>query len=197
MNLEEFSHTRLTPFLIEKGFKGRGRTFRRVSGRFEQLVKIQKGQRGTQGKFCIDLYAHPLIEGYPGLPDLPLRAGDHWFCRRLAPSGLEDKWWWTDKLYRSDTEQIIQLLSDDLDAWFSETESLKQFSDGWYRQVYNLEYAAKRLGLLPARLAYHHAVVCTAQGHAETAMRIAGTAVAKRGQRPQRFERGLRHFRKR
>lgn len=196
MNLEEFSHTRLTPFLTEKGFKGRGRTFRRVSGRFEQLVKIQKGQRGTQGKFCIDLYAHPLIEGYPGLPGLPLRAGDHWICRRLAPSGLEDKWWWADKLYQSDMEQIIQLLSDDLDAWFSETESLKQFSDGWYRQVYNLEYAAKRLGLLPARLAYLHAVVCAAQGHAETAMRIADTAMEKTGPKATTLRAWIKAFQK-
>jgi len=196
MNLDELSSARITPLLTEKGFKGRGKTFRRVSGGIEQLVKIQKGQRSTQGKFCINLYAHPLIEGYPGLPDLPLRAGDHWLCQRLAPAGLEDKWWWIDKLYQSDAEQIIVLFSDDLDAWLSETESLKQFSNGWYRQVFNLDNTAKQLGLLPARLAYLHAVVYAAQGHTETAMKIAGTALENTGPKSTTLRAWIKAFQK-
>lgn len=196
MNLHELKHDIITPLLIAKGFKANSRGYRREVGGFEQRIEIDKGQRSVQNKFCISLFAHPKIQDYPGLPKFPLRTGDAWFTRRLAPTGLDDKWWWIDTLYPSDIDQITQLLSDDVDEWFSDLSSLEDFSGLWFKHVFELEFAAKRLGLTPARLAYAHAVVHAHLGDTEIALKIAEAALKNVGDRAVLFKAKLQEFQK-
>jgi hypothetical protein len=129
-----------------------------------------------QGKFAITLSAHPMIDGFPGLPELPLRSGDHWMTYRVAPAGLDDKWWSIDKLYPSDIDEIVGLLTRQQGEWFSRMTSLEAFTGDWYRQVFQIEFAAKRLGLTPARLAYLQAALFASLGQTGTAIKVADTA---------------------
>lgn len=173
MILDALVHDHITPLLSGKGFTARGRSYRRAAGGFEHLVTVSMGQRSLQGRFCLSLFAHPPIEGYPGLPDLPLRSGDHWCRCRLAPDGLEDRWWPADDLSASDVSEITGLLSGPLDDWFVGMASLQQFCESWHRAELDLEATARRFGLLPARLACLYAAAFAAQGQSATACRVA------------------------
>lgn len=176
MNLDALIRDRIKPALDHAGFKAKGRTFRRTTDGFEHRVEVTRGERSTEGRFCITLYAHPRISGYPGLPDFPLRAGDYWLSHRLAPAGLDDQWWPADHLRSSEVDQIGGLIDGALAEWFSDVHCLSRFSEDWFRRMWTLEHAAGRLGLLPARLAYLQAAVFAEQGKVDMAVKLAGKA---------------------
>ena len=91
--LEESIRHYLTPLLREDEFIGSGRTFRRVTGEFIQVVNIQGSRRG--GKFAINLGLQPLAlpDVLGGLPNVrTITESLCEFRRRLSESG-GDQWW--------------------------------------------------------------------------------------------------------
>ena len=176
MDMDSLLGNRISPILETEGFKRKGRRFLRRMGGFEHVVDISKGRGMMQGKFAVSFGAHPMVEGFPGLPALPLRSGDHWLTYRLAPPGLDDRWWWIDRLYPDDVEEIGNLLTKGLGEWFSPLMSLEAFSENWYRQVFIIAFASKRYGPSAARLAYLHAAVFASLGQTGTALKVAETA---------------------
>lgn len=81
------------PYLKEDGFRGSGRTFRRVINDWIQVVNFQGSMYG--GQFAINLGLHhvhlPIISG-PILNPEKIREYECGFRRRLSDSDL-DKWW--------------------------------------------------------------------------------------------------------
>ena len=91
--LEQSIRAHLVPRLQEDGFKGSGRTFRRLANGFIQLVSIQGSRYG--GQFAINLGIHPV--SMPAVlgnaPDpKKITEPDCEFRRRLSESGT-DQWW--------------------------------------------------------------------------------------------------------
>ncbi|ESQ92067.1 hypothetical protein ABAC460_04045 [Asticcacaulis sp. AC460] len=194
MNLDALVRDRIKPTLDHAGFKARGRTFRRTTDGFEHLMEVGRGQRSMEGRFCITLYAHPRVSGYPGLPEFPLRSGDYWLSHRLTPAGLDDQWWPVDPLSSSDGDQIMGLIEGGLAEWFSDLQCLSRFSADWFRRMWTLDHAAARLGLLPARLAYLQAAVFAEQGKTDVAGNVAETAYEQAGPRAVMLQAWIRQF---
>lgn len=91
--LETAIRNRLVPHLREDGFKGSGRTFRRVVNGWIQIVNVQGSRYG--GKFAINLAIHPstIPDVLGNEPDLKRITESHCeFRRRLAETG-SDQWW--------------------------------------------------------------------------------------------------------
>ena len=181
MTLDELIREVVVPVLAGQGFKGRGRNLKRATTDFEHLVSLAKGQRSLEGQFSISLHAHPRISGYPGLPDFPLRFGDHWLGRRLAPEGHEDRWWPSDRISRAEVAQIRELLDGPSKEWFSCLHDLEGFSGSWPEHAADLDGAARRFSTLPGRLAYLHALVAASRGDGPAAQAIADFALKRTG----------------
>lgn len=194
LDLNSLVRDRIGPILCEKGFRATGRKFHRVSGEFEHVVAIQKGQRSKQGEFCVTLSAHPLVEGYPGLPGLPLSTGEHWLSRRLSPDGSSDRWWRADGLKQSDVDEITALMSTELDDWFAASKDFRSFSSLWSQQISDLPKAAARLGTMPARLAYLQAIVGAELGELEMSLMMAKTAQDHAGRQAVEFKSWVDEF---
>ncbi|CTQ61095.1 hypothetical protein LA5095_00094 [Roseibium album] len=197
MNLDSLMKDVVAPLLDEKGFRARNRVFRRVSNGFEHVVSFQKSQNWSalyKGKFCINLYSHPLIDGYPGFPKLPLSSGEHLFSRRMAVNELQDQWWRIEKLYRSDVREIEGLLSRELDLWFSKTESVKAFSENCPSQELEFKQTASFLGVLPCWLAYAHAAIFATLKKDQCAMKMADAALLASGPQADLFDENVREF---
>ena len=177
MNFDEFAKNAFQPAMKAQGFAGRSTAFRRKTAGFEQVVQVQFGQRGLSDQFCINLYAHPLLEGYPGLPAPPLKIGEHWISPRLAPSGVEDMWWSRRNLMRGDVDQIITLSTSNAEAWFSALQSLEGFAAEWDTHCTNLEHVAAHFGTTEARFVYLHAVIGDFLGNSTTATYLAEEAL--------------------
>lgn len=83
----------LTSILRSDGFRGSGRTFRRVDGELLHVIQVQGSSTG--GKFAVNLAVQPMA-----IPDVrgrtpnakTLAESDCEFCRRLSASG-SDQWW--------------------------------------------------------------------------------------------------------
>ena len=196
MDVDVFAASVLRPRLEEQGFRARARRFRRETPGFEHVVEIAKGRHMMQGKFCITLYAHPKLEGAPGLPEFPLRVGDHWLRHRVAPTGQSDQWWLSDGLTAGKADAISALLDAHLADWFAPLQTIEGFAGDWYRRAFNLDAEGRRLGLLPARLAYLFAIAMAETGDAATADRIAETALELAGPRAATLRAWIREFRK-
>ena len=83
----------LSPILRADGFTGSGRTFRRVTGDFVQVLNVQGSQTG--GQFAINLGIQPLrIPDVRGEKTDPKKITEVLceFRRRLSESGA-DQWW--------------------------------------------------------------------------------------------------------
>ncbi|CAN7476336.1 DUF4304 domain-containing protein [Acidovorax sp. LjRoot66] len=83
----------LAPVLKEDGFSGSGRTFRRVSSSWVQVLNVQGARDG--GAFAINLAIHPLaIPDVQGNTPDPKKITEELceFRRRLSETGT-DQWW--------------------------------------------------------------------------------------------------------
>ncbi|MGN6422379.1 MAG: DUF4304 domain-containing protein [Asticcacaulis sp.] len=85
----------LAPVLRAEGFRGSGRTFRRVANDFVCIVNVQGSRYG--GQFAINLGLHPLaLAGVvPSRKAIDLKKMSEYDCvfrRRLSSDGA-DKWW--------------------------------------------------------------------------------------------------------
>jgi hypothetical protein len=91
----EILRVRFAPLLRSEGFRGSGRTFRRICGEFLHVLNIQGSQFG--GQCCVNLGVHlsflPLLGG-GGDPDPKrIQEPECEFRARLAPRGETDRWW--------------------------------------------------------------------------------------------------------
>lgn len=105
--LETSIRAYLQPHLKEDGFRGSGRTFRRLVHGLIQVVNVQGSRYG--GQFAINLGVHPAAvpDTLGNMPDLkkitePLCE----FRKRLSESG-EDQWWEHDSTQSSMDAAII------------------------------------------------------------------------------------------
>ena len=105
-HLETAIKEHLAPVLKSDGFKGSGRTYRRVNGDLIQIVNVQGSRSG--GKFAINLAVHPLC-----IPDLrsetpnPSKIIEEYceFRCRLSEHGA-DQWWEYENSMESMSEAI-------------------------------------------------------------------------------------------
>jgi Domain of unknown function (DUF4304) len=86
----------LTPVIRQDGFRGSGRTFRRIVGDTVQVLNVQGSQYG--GKFAINLGMQPI--SIPNFSDQPvdtrkITEPDCEFRCRLSETG-SDQWWGHD-----------------------------------------------------------------------------------------------------
>jgi hypothetical protein len=105
--LETSIRTYLLPHLKEDSFTGSGRTFRRVTNGWIQVVNVQGSRYG--GQFAVNLGIHPtLIPDVLGIiPDVKKFTEPQCeFRRRLAESG-GDQWWKHDATQESMDAAVI------------------------------------------------------------------------------------------
>jgi hypothetical protein len=194
MDVDTLSREILAPALTDAGFKGRGRKFRRDTAGFEHQIVIGKGRQMMQGKFCITLYAHPRLDAR-GLPDFPLKEGEHWLWHRVVTDGAEDQWWPNEGISAEIATYIRDLLDKRATDWFARLDTVEHFAEDWFRRVFALDAEARRLGLLPARLAYLSAAATAATGDVATADRIAEKALELTGPRAVGLQAWIKAFR--
>jgi hypothetical protein len=83
------------PFLVSKGFEGKGERFQRTIDDVVHVIGLQKNKYG--GSCCVNLGIHLSFLPLPGAvflqPGYPVRVESCEFLWRLAPVGYTDYWW--------------------------------------------------------------------------------------------------------
>jgi len=114
---------------------------------------------------------------------LPINSIDAWFRVKLCPTGEEDQWWFNDKLFESEVSEIIGLINDEMETWFSNFQSFDLFDQEWLNHHYSAGKSSNVLGIIGARLAYIHAIIAAHNGEKyNSSKKIADAAIAEAGE---------------
>ena len=178
MDLTAAIRTEFAPLLRAAGFKGSGRAWRRETAEFTHFVTFGKGQRMTEGRYAVDLHAHPAVTLDRLTEPRPRRAADSWFRRRLAPDGASDQWWMADPVTTQGVAEVTDLLGGIAMAWFARFEGF----DSAFHDVLAIGpegWLAATFGTPEARVLYAAAAVRVAQGRAAEARVLIAAALAR------------------
>lgn len=177
MKLEDIVRSELAPLLESRGFNAMRRRFRRERREFTDFLSIGKGQRWYQGKFCIELFTQPRLS-LP-LPENGVEPTTCWFRVKLAPDGLEDKWWPNEDLTDLDVAELRYLICVKAEAWFSLFPSIHgAFVERWEKLEADIREGSvwNKYGLTDARLAFVSALAHRIAGRHQNSREIAQLA---------------------
>ncbi|MCW3783690.1 hypothetical protein [Defluviimonas salinarum] len=155
MTLDDVVASHLTPLLESRGFTARRRRFRRERPDFSDFLCIGRGQGLYEGKFCIELFTQPHLN-LP-LPEGRVEPETCWFRTKLAPGGLEDKWWPTKEISASDVAELRLLIGLTAESWFEHFPSISgAFVERWPTLEAGIRdgSAGRRYGAPHARIAF-------------------------------------------
>ena len=126
----------------------------------------------TQGRFAVDLHAHPAVTLDRLTAPRPRRAADSWFWRRLTPVGVKDQWWFADPVTAEGVAEVASLLDTRAAAWFARFDDF----DSAFRDVLAIgpdDRLLDEFGTPEGRVLFAAAAARAAQGRVADARTLA------------------------